>query len=146
MTHSPARENSIQSVKISQRYNVSTDVNSSLGYNHSNIRGVNDSGHSSNPRQLEDRLDDLLREKIYAERSYKIQMKIIKHFGADYWLVVTLAMLEKMIIQPFIQNSGEMFEIKFNLDKQDTSTVIALPFFVFVVVGLLLGLAVDKKG
>lgn len=57
-----------------------------------------------------------------------------------------LAFVEKLCIQPFIQNSSELFQKKFNLDLQETGTVIAIPFIVFILLAPMLGLFMDKIG
>ena len=37
-----------------------------------------------------------------------------------------------------------MFQKKFNLDLQETGTIIAIPFIVFIFLGPMLGILVDK--
>jgi MFS family permease len=61
-------------------------------------------------------------------------------------MVCAIAVLEKISIQSFITNAGEMFQTKYNLDIQQAATIIASPFIVFLVVGLLIGWITDMKG
>ena len=75
-----------------------------------------------------------------------MQFSKIKKFKADFWMICALAILEKISIQPFIQNAGEMFQTKFNLDLQEAGTIIAFPFIVFIFLGPFQGWITDKKG
>ena len=39
-----------------------------------------------------------------------------------------------------------MFQLKFNLDLQETGTIIAIPFIVYIFLAPMLGLFLDKLG
>lgn len=105
----------------------------------------NDSQNSSSERVTMQRIDSLLKTRIF-NRMHQMQFSKIKKFKADFWMICALAILEKISIQPFIQNAGEMFQTKFNLDLQETGTIIAFPFIVFIFLGPFQGWITDKKG
>lgn len=62
-------------------------------------------------------------------------------------MMCLLALLEKATIQPFKDNASEMFQTRFNLDKEETVKVIMGTFtMVFIPLGLALGYLTDKRG
>ena len=61
-------------------------------------------------------------------------------------MICVLSIIEKMTIIPFIQNAAEMFQVKFNLEMQETGTIIAIPFIVFIFLAPFLGIMMDKIG
>lgn len=52
-------------------------------------------------------VEDNIRKQVYNKRN--IKLKDIYSFNNDFWLICALSFIERMIIQPFIQNSSELF-------------------------------------
>jgi MFS family permease len=85
-----------------------------------------------------------MKQRIFLKRT--VNFTNIRNFNPLFWMICGLSILEKMTIVPFIQNSSEMFQIKYNLDLQETGTIIAIPFIVFIFLAPFLGIIMDKIG
>lgn len=94
--------------------------------------------------EIQKKVDKTIWHKIQVKK--KIRFSDIMKFEKAFWFICILAFIEKVTLYPFIQNASEMFQLKFNLDLQETGTVIAIPFIVFIFLGPLLGILLDKIG
>jgi hypothetical protein len=57
--------------------------------------------------------EERIKNRVYHKKEIKV--KNIKKFSPIFWMICGLSFIEKMTITPFIQNSAELFQIKYHL-------------------------------
>ena len=103
-----------------------------------------DSSFTSNFTPQKTKIENKIKERIKHRRH--VRFSSFKKFSPIFWIICVMSMIEKMTITPFIQNSSEMFQMKFNLEIQETGTIIAIPFIVYIFLAPFLGIMMDKIG
>jgi fucose permease len=70
----------------------------------------------------------------------------LRKFRGEFWFILVITFLDKLTIQPLLQNSAILMSTKYNISMDNTGSIIALPYLVFVVVSIPLGLFFDRYG
>eukprot|EP00347_Sterkiella_histriomuscorum_P010927 403374398 len=92
----------------------------------------------------QNQIEEKIKKRVYQKR--QIKFKNVKKFSPIFWMICFLSIIEKMTITPFIQNAAELFQASYHLEMQETGTIIAIPFIVFIFLAPFLGIMMDKIG
>lgn len=85
-----------------------------------------------------------IREQVFQQ--YKPKCSDITNLKGEFWFILVISFLDKLTVQPLIQNSALIMQTKYNISLDQTGSIIALPYFVFFCLAVPLGIFFDKYG
>lgn len=102
------------------------------------VKVINDDETSLNSELVK------IRKQVY--RQYKPSWRDLSKLRGEFWFILVISFLDKLTIQPLIQNSALMMQTNYNIPLEETGPIIALPYLVFFLLALPLGLIFDRYG